>query len=100
MTLLAGLRVLDFFWLIAGPLTTRIRADFGAEVIKVESAKRLDQIRIGAVRQEGDTHLDAASVFADCNSGKRGITLNLNTPRGGALARELAAVADIVTNNF
>jgi benzylsuccinate CoA-transferase BbsF subunit len=97
---LAGLRVLDFFWLIAGPLTTRILADFGAEVIKVESAERVDQIRIGTVRREGDLDPDAASVFADCNSGKRCITLNLNAPRGLALVRELAAVSDIVANNF
>jgi len=97
---LSGVRVLDFFWLIAGPLTTRILADFGAEVIKVESSQRPDQIRTGAVRREGDRDPDAATVFADCNSGKRGITLNLNVPEGVQLARRLAGVSDIVTNNF
>ena len=97
---LTGVRVLDFFWLIAGPLTTRILADFGAEVIKVESSQRIDQIRSGGVRREGDRDPDAATVFADCNSGKRGMTLNLNIPEGVQLARRLAAISDIVTNNF
>ncbi len=42
---LAGLRVIDFCWMIAGPLTTRLLADLGAEVIKVESLARVDRIR-------------------------------------------------------
>ena len=98
--MLSGVRVLDFCWLIAGALTTRILADFGAEVIKVESMTRLDRIREGGPRRKDDVHLDAAGVFADCNSNKLGITLDLNTPRDRETARELVTVSDIVTNNF
>ena len=98
--MLSGVRVLDFCWMIAGPLTTRILADFGAEVIKVESMTRLDRIREGGPRRKNDVHLDAAGVFADCNSNKLGITLDLNTSTDRETARELASVSDIVTNNF
>ena len=98
--LLSGLRILDFCWLIAGALTTRIFADFGAQVIKVESISRLDRIREGGPRREDDVHLDAAGVFADCNSNKLGITLDLNTSRDRDTARHLVAVSDMVTNNF
>ena len=98
--LLSGVRILDFCWLIAGALTTRIFADFGAQVIRVESRNRLDRIREGGPRREGDVHPDAAGVFADCNSNKLGITLDLNTSMDRDIARELVAVSDLVTNNF
>ncbi len=97
---LNGLRVLDFCWMIAGPMTTRILADLGAEVIKVESYTRIDRIREGGPRREDDPHLDAAGVFADCNSNKRSIVLDLNTSRDREFARELAAISDMVTDNF
>lgn len=97
---LNGLRVLDFCWMIAGPMTTRILADLGAEVIKVESYTRIDRIREGGPRREDDPHLDAAGVFADCNSNKRSIVLDLNTSRDRDFARELAAISDMVTDNF
>ena len=98
---LAGLRVTDFFWLIAGPATSRMLADLGAEVIKIETNTRDDQIRV-----QGMWHSDAASsrspnaVFMDCNASKLSVTLNLNTTRGVELARELVRRSDIVTNNF
>ena len=98
--MLSGVRVLDFCWLIAGSFTTRILADFGAEVIKIESYSRLDRIREVGPRPEGDDHLDAAGVFADCNSNKMCITLDLNTPKDMQTVKELVAISDLVTNNF
>ncbi len=97
---LEGIRVCDFGWLIAGPLTTRALSDLGAEVIKIES-----NVRIDGIRREGDwppsfTAGSPNSVFNDCNAGKRSITLNLGQPRGIELVRQLVAHSDIVTNNF
>ncbi|MCC6387396.1 MAG: CoA transferase [Dehalococcoidia bacterium] len=96
---LAGVRVLDFCWMIAGPLTTRLLADMGAEVIKVESMARLDRIREVGV-QPPTPHAETNGVFNDCNTNKKSILLNLNHARGIQLAKELAAVSDVVTSNF
>lgn len=100
---LAGLRVADFCWLIAGPATTRVLADLGAEVIKVETHTRDDQIRVQGGRNVLPPDRTATSpnaVFNDCNTGKLSITLNLNQPEGIQLAKELVARSDLVTNNF
>lgn len=96
---LAGVRVLDFCWMIAGPLTTRLLADLGAEVIKVESMARVDRIREVGV-QPPVPHAETNGVFNDCNTNKKSILLNLNHERGIQLAKELAAVSDVVTSNF
>ena len=97
---LAGCRVIDFCWMIAGPLTTRLLADLGAEVIKVESAARIDRIREVGV-QPPDVHtIDTNGVFNDCNANKESVLLNLGHPRGIELAKELIRHADIVTSNF
>lgn len=96
---LAGVRVLDFCWMIAGPLTTRLLADLGAEVIKVESMARVDRIReVGA--QPAEPHAETNGVFNDCNVNKKSILLNLGLPRGIELAKALAAKSDVVTSNF
>jgi benzylsuccinate CoA-transferase BbsF subunit len=97
---LAGYRVLDFCWMIAGPLTTRLLADLGAEVIKVESLARLDAIREIGVQPPGVLTTDTNGVFNDCNTNKKSITLNLGTADGIRLAKELAAQSDVVTSNF
>jgi crotonobetainyl-CoA:carnitine CoA-transferase CaiB-like acyl-CoA transferase len=97
---LQGLRVLDFCWLIAGPLGTRLLADLGAEVIKVESSARMDRIREGMVSPPGGSTINTAPVFNDCNTNKKSIALNLGTPKGIEIAKRLAAQADIVTSNF
>ncbi len=97
---LEGIRVADFFWLIAGPAASRILADFGAEVIKVESEYRQDEIRESGVWPPGRTDDSFNAVFPDCNTNKLSMTLNLNTPRGIELAKELVRRSDIVTSNF
>jgi benzylsuccinate CoA-transferase BbsF subunit len=97
---LAGIRVLDFCWMIAGPLTTRLLADLGAEVIKVESIARVDRIREVGVQPPGMMSPDTNGVFNDCNANKKSLSLNLNHVRGIELAKELVRHSDIVTSNF
>jgi benzylsuccinate CoA-transferase BbsF subunit len=97
---LSGLRVADFFWLIAGPATSRILADFGAEVIKIESEEREDQIRNAGIWPPERAPTSPNAVFVDCNTNKLSLTLNLNRPRAIELAREVVRLSDVVTNNF
>ncbi len=98
---LEGIRVLDFCWAIAGALGTRLLADLGADVIKVESEYRLDPIRQIGVQPPGfEPSWNTNGQFNDCNTNKRAFTLNLNTPEGIAIARRLAATADVVTSNY
>lgn len=97
---LAGIRVLDFSWAIAGPLGTRLLADLGADVVKIESEHRLDPIRhVGP--QPGETvSLDTNGVFQDVNVNKRAVTINVDTPEGRELIRRLVPTADVVVANF
>lgn len=84
---LAGIRVLDFTWVLAGPYGTRILADHGADVIKVQTDRKL----VGYV---GDGY------FAAWNRNKRGITLDLDHEEARALVRRLVALCDVVADNF
>ena len=96
---LDGIRVADFFWLIAGSATSRVLADFGADVIKIESLYRIDRIREG-VQPPGAGSINTSAVFNDCNTNKRSVTLNMNRPRGVEIAKEIVRHSDVVTNNF
>ena len=86
---LRGLRVLDFTWVLAGPYVTRILADFGAEVIKVQSKKTAR----GA-------ELNTTGYFNTWNRNKLGITLDLSHPVGKELALKLVRISDVVMENF
>jgi crotonobetainyl-CoA:carnitine CoA-transferase CaiB-like acyl-CoA transferase len=96
---LAGLRVVDLsaFW--AGPFATVYLADMGADVVKVESIQRPDGMRFaGAV--PGERMWEWSPVFAGANSGKRDVTLRLDSDEGMALLKRLIAGADVVIENF
>jgi benzylsuccinate CoA-transferase BbsF subunit len=86
---LDGLRILDFSWLMAGPYATRILADFGAEVIKVQSRKT-------ATGAESNT----TPYFNTWNRNKLGITLNMNHPKAKDIALRLVKISDVVMENF
>ena len=96
---LAGVRVLDFTWQAAGPLSTEFLANLGADVVKLESVARIDTVRQFHHPPE-NASIDTGAFFADCNTGKRSITLNLNHKEGIALALEMAREADVVIDNF
>lgn len=97
---LEGVRVADFTWIGAGAFTTKLLADFGAQVIKIESAERLDALRGSRPFRDGKPGVNRSGYFADRNSSKRGITLNLKSAKGQELARQLIAKSDVVANNF
>lgn len=93
---LAGVRILDFSRVLAGPFATQILAELGAEVTKVERPRTGDESRSFEPQLP---HGESAYFFA-LNRAKRSITLNLKAPRGQDIARRLAAKADVVVENF
>src|SRR5262252_3383164 len=99
---LQGIRVLDFSWFGAAPIGTKILADHGAEVIRVESMARPDLLRLLGSSHFRDytPDLNGSGFFNDFNSSKYGITLNLNHPEGVAIAKRLVALSDVVIDSF
>ncbi|HSZ97442.1 MAG TPA: CoA transferase [Bradyrhizobium sp.] len=91
---LHGLRVLDFSTTIAGPHCTRMLADVGAEVIKIESADG-ETMRIRPPVRSG-----CSSVFGQLNAGKKSIVLDLKSPEAVEVVRRLVKDADILVENF
>ena len=86
---LHGIRVLDFTWMLAGPYATRIFADFGAEVIKLQSKKT-----------SGGADSNLTGYFNTWNRNKRSITLDLSHPEAREMVLKLAAKSDVVIENF
>jgi benzylsuccinate CoA-transferase BbsF subunit len=97
---LRGLRIADFTWIGAGAYTTRMLADLGADVIKIESRSHLDSLRDSKPFQGGIRGVNRSGYFADRNASKRSITLNLKTPAARELALTLIDQCDMVANNF
>ncbi|MFZ9016313.1 MAG: CaiB/BaiF CoA transferase family protein, partial [Ilumatobacteraceae bacterium] len=91
---LDGIRVLDFTRVLSGPHCTRMLADLGAEVIKVEPPDG-DVTRFTAPRRHG-----MPSYYAQQNTGKRSVSFDLGRPEGRDLALRLAEQADVVVENF
>src|SRR5580698_2826862 len=96
---LAGIRVLDFGHIVAGPFCVRMLADLGADVVKVETATR--QGRTGARRggPKRDNNGRTPHLY-QVNRNRRSIDLNLKTEQGRETARRLIDVADVLVENF
>jgi len=92
---LSGLRVLELGQLIAGPFASKILAEFGADVIKIEPPKTGDPLRTWRLLHEGTSVWWAAHA-----RNKRSVTLDLRQPEGQEVIRKLAADADILIENF
>lgn len=90
---LAGLRVLDFGTAWAGPHATETLALLGADVVKVESRRRLDLFRAMA-------GIETTPGFNDINLSKRSVCIDLSLPEGRELASRLASVADVAVDNY
>ena len=93
---LAGLRVVEFGQLLAGPYVGTLLGDFGADVVKIEAPPNGDPMRDwGRLRHNGHS-----LWWSILGRNKRSVTLNLRTEEGQRLGRELAATADVVVENF
>jgi crotonobetainyl-CoA:carnitine CoA-transferase CaiB-like acyl-CoA transferase len=96
---LAGIRVLDFGWHIAGPFASKLLADFGAEVVKVERPGGDPSRQLGPFPSDAPSP-EHSATFLSLNPNKRSIVLDLKHPAGREVALRLAAHADIVVENF
>jgi crotonobetainyl-CoA:carnitine CoA-transferase CaiB-like acyl-CoA transferase len=101
---LAGVTVLDFGTITAGAATSRLLADYGATVIKIESHDRPDPFRAwvmpGSTDQATDGRAAPSPMFASNNAGKHGLCLDLKTPAGREIAHDLIRRVDVLVENF
>ncbi|MEX1004336.1 MAG: CoA transferase [Acidimicrobiia bacterium] len=97
---LEGVRIVDFCWVGAGSYATKLLADQGADVIKIESRARLDGIRLSGPFPGGVQGVNKSGYFADRNTSKRSCTINMKTEEGQRIARDLVAGADVIANSF
>ena len=97
---LEGVRVTDFTWIGAGSYTTKILADAGADVIKIESSARIDSLRLGAPYKDGIKGVNRSGYFADRNSSKRSITIDMKHLEALRLVQRLIDKSDVIANNF
>ena len=92
---LAGIRVLDFTRVLAGPAASLALADLGADIIKVEPPGTGDETRCFPPFREGESH-----YYLAVNRGKKSIVIDLKTDAGVALAKDLAARCDVLIENY
>lgn len=98
---LEGVTVLDFTWVYAGPFATRMLAYYGADVIRLESQTRPDQVRSsGLSRVMGDQGPESSQQWHSINADKKSVQVNLKAPESRQVILDLAAKADVVINAF
>ena len=97
---LSDVKVLDLTHHIAGPYCTKLLADYGADIIKVERPGEGDPARKMGPFFEDDPHPEKSGLFLHLNTSKRGITLNLKSETGKKIFRKLVNGVDILVENF
>ena len=97
---LSDIRVVDMGWVWAGGVTGHVLADWGADVIKIESSKRIDPARQGRPIVGDIPDPEQAPMFHNVNRGKRSINLDITKPEGAEIVRKLVATADVVIENM
>ena len=96
----AGIMVADFAWVGVGPIISRALADNGATVVRVESAKRPDVLRMAAPYYKREFNFNSSQFMANFNSSKLGLALDMSTEDGRATAKKLVGWADIMLESF
>ena len=97
---LEGIRVADFTWVWAGPTSTLQLAHMGAEVIRMESTRRICVLRMLPPWPGGQPGPNRSGYFNQYNQGKRSITLDITTPEGRDIAKRIVAISDVAAENF
>ncbi|MCD8068321.1 MAG: CoA transferase [Lachnospiraceae bacterium] len=98
---LSGIKIADFSWVWAGPYASELLSFLGADVVKIESKKRIDQTRQGSMTMGADFEgYNASPIFNNANLNKRSVSLNLKKPEAVELAKKLVAASDVVLENM
>jgi crotonobetainyl-CoA:carnitine CoA-transferase CaiB-like acyl-CoA transferase len=97
---LSDVTVLDFCWIGAGSLVTQMLALHGAKIIKIESHRRPDNLRLSPPSRPGATGVDSSGYFASRNANKKSFALNMSDERSHDIVRDLLAQCSVVTSNF
>jgi crotonobetainyl-CoA:carnitine CoA-transferase CaiB-like acyl-CoA transferase len=97
---LKDVKICDFMWVMAGPASTRILADYGATVVRIESPTRIDTARTLQPFFNNQLGPDSSGLFGNCNAGKFGISLDLGNSASRAVVHDLVRWADVVTESF
>ena len=97
---LDGVHVLDLSWVMVGPASGRYLADMGADVIKVESSKRIDPVRTLGPFKDGKTGPERSVSYHNLNAGKRCIAIDIRRPEGREIVLRLVDWADVVLESF
>jgi benzylsuccinate CoA-transferase BbsF subunit len=97
---LDGIHVLDLSWVMVGPASARYLADAGADVIKLESSKRIDPVRTLGPFKDGKTGAERSVSYHNLNAGKRCIAIDIRHPKGREIALRLGQWADVVVESF
>lgn len=95
-----GIRVADFSWVGAGPITTRFLAEYGAEVIRIESKKRPEILRMAGPYKDKIPGIERSGYYSNRNPNKKSISLDMQHPRARDVAVRLIEKSDLVINNF
>ncbi|MFT3855622.1 MAG: CoA transferase [Ilumatobacteraceae bacterium] len=95
-----GLHVLDLSWVGVGPMTAGYLASYGATVVKIESSKRPDVLRLNPPFRDGIPALNNSHFYGDFNAGKMSVGLDLNDERGRDVAWRLVEWADVIVESF
>ena len=97
---LAGVNVLDLTWAMAGPATTRVMADFGATVVRVETTSHIDVARTIGPFVKDTPGTDASGLLFNMTAGKRSISLDLRQPAARAVLDDLVRWSDVLVESF
>jgi crotonobetainyl-CoA:carnitine CoA-transferase CaiB-like acyl-CoA transferase len=97
---LEGVHVLDLSWVMVGPASGRYLADMGADVIKVESSKRIDPVRTLGPFKDGKTGPERSVSYHNLNAGKRCVAIDIRRPEGREIVLRLTDWADVVLESF
>ena len=97
---LTGLKILDFSWVLAGPLATRLLADLGATVVRIEHESRPDVIRAAGPFLAGETGGDATALWHNSAAGKHSLELDITSDAGRGVVLDLARWADLAFESF
>ncbi len=97
---LAGLKILDFMWVMAGPAATRVLTDNGAQVVRIESANSIEAARTIQPFFNNEGGAENSGLFQNMNAGKLSITLDMSKPESKDVVHDLVRWADVVCESF